>query len=43
MIDEAQYARLLEAARRELRGFVDGSGTVSFPAPAHVASAVKAA
>lgn len=41
MIDEAQYARLLEAARRELRGFVDGTGAVSFPAPAHVASAVK--
>jgi ubiquinone/menaquinone biosynthesis C-methylase UbiE len=41
MIDDAQYARLLETARRELRGFADRSGAVSFPAPAHVASAVK--
>jgi hypothetical protein len=39
VIDDGQYARLLEEAERELRPFVTADGTVAFPAPAHVALA----
>lgn len=39
MIDDAQYARLLEAARTRLRRFVMSDGTVCFDAPAHIVTA----
>lgn len=42
MIDDAQYRRLLTAAKRELAVYADSSGRVAFPAPAHIVSAVKA-
>lgn len=35
-IDDAQYARLLEAAEVELKRFADRDGRVAFPAPAHI-------
>jgi len=41
MIDDSQYARLLEEARFALRRFVDGQGAVSFPAPAHIVVSTK--
>ncbi len=40
MIDEAQYRRLLAAAREELTAFVGPDGTVAFLAPAHIVTAV---
>jgi SAM-dependent methyltransferase len=43
MIDDAQFARLREAAQWVLRGFVGRDGTVSFRAPAHIATALKPA
>lgn len=42
MIDEAQYARLLAAAKRELAVYAGADGQVAFPAPAHIVSATKA-
>jgi SAM-dependent methyltransferase len=41
-IDDAQYARLQEAAQQELRGFATADGSVSFDSPAHIVTAVKA-
>lgn len=41
MIDEAQHGRLLAAARAERTAFVGPDGTVAFPAPAHIVTAVK--
>lgn len=38
-IDDDQYAALLHEARRRLAVFTDGSGRVSFPAPALIATA----
>jgi SAM-dependent methyltransferase len=38
-VDDDQFARLLEHARTRLGRFVDGSGRVSFAAPALIASA----
>ena len=38
MIDDQQYSVLLEAAEAELGEFVDGSGQVSFAAPALIAT-----
>ena len=42
MIDDVQFAELREAARTALAPFARADGTVSFAAPAHIASAVKA-
>lgn len=39
LIDDDQYALLLETARRRLRRFADDRGRVSFPAPALIATA----
>jgi SAM-dependent methyltransferase len=41
LIDDAQYQTLLESAQREFRPYVQRDGTVSFPAPAHIATATK--
>jgi SAM-dependent methyltransferase len=41
LIDDAQYGRLLRAAREELTGYVACDGTVAFPSPAHIATAAK--
>ena len=41
LIDDAQYQTLLKAAQREFRAYVQRDGTVSFPAPAHIATATK--
>lgn len=38
MIDDAQYERLLQAARVEMQQFVTADGTVAFAAPAHIAT-----
>ena len=38
-IDDAQYAQLLAEAETALQPFVDGDGTVAFPAPAHIITA----
>ena len=38
MIDDDQYAALLAAAESEFARFADGTGAVSFPAPALIAS-----
>jgi hypothetical protein len=38
MIDDEQYAQLLEAAERELQPFVSASGAVEFTSPAHIAA-----
>jgi SAM-dependent methyltransferase len=42
-IDDAGYARLLDAAERELGAFALPDGRVSFRMPAHIVIAVKAA
>ena len=42
-IDDAGYARLLDAAERELGAFVLPDGRVSFRMPGHIVIAVKAA
>ncbi|NIP81029.1 MAG: methyltransferase domain-containing protein [Gemmatimonadetes bacterium] len=39
MLDDAQYARLREAAERRLAEYVGSDGRVRFPAPAHVITA----
>jgi hypothetical protein len=36
MLDDAQFARLLEEAEKALRPFVGGDGSVAFAAPAHI-------
>lgn len=41
MIDDVQFARLLEEANRSLGVFVTSQGTVAFRAPAHIVSVVK--
>jgi ubiquinone/menaquinone biosynthesis C-methylase UbiE len=41
MIDEAQFARLLEEAEKALRPFLAADGTVAFEAPAHIITATK--
>ena len=41
LIDEAQYLTLQAEAARELARFVGADGTVSFAAPAHIATATK--
>lgn len=41
-IDDDQYAMLLREARRRLAVFTDGSGRVSFPAPALIATSTTA-
>lgn len=40
-IDEPDYLRLLQAARTDLAEFVRDDGSVTFPFPAHVATAQK--
>ncbi len=40
-IDESGFRTLLSHAQRELRQFVDADGRVSFPAPAHIVTALK--
>lgn len=42
MIDEAQFARLLEEAEKVLRAFLAADGTVAFEAPACIVTATKA-
>jgi ubiquinone/menaquinone biosynthesis C-methylase UbiE len=41
LIDDAQYRTLQKAAQREFRAYVQRDGTVSFSAPAHIATATK--
>jgi ubiquinone/menaquinone biosynthesis C-methylase UbiE len=41
MIDDAGFARLFEAAERDLSSFVGADGTVSFAAPAHIVTTRK--
>jgi len=41
MIDEAQVAELLQASHVEFRRFVQPDGSVVFPIPAHIVSAVR--
>jgi SAM-dependent methyltransferase len=41
MIDDTQYARLLDASRTEFRGMAEADGSVAFRAPAHIVSASK--
>ena len=41
LIDDAQYRTLLKEAERDLRHYVISDGTVSFAAPAHIATAMK--
>ena len=41
LIDDAQYRTLLKEAERDLKRYVKSDGTVSFAAPAHIATAVK--
>jgi SAM-dependent methyltransferase len=41
MIDDAQFARLLEEAEKALRPFLAADGAIAFDAPAHVATATK--
>jgi ubiquinone/menaquinone biosynthesis C-methylase UbiE len=41
MIDDAQFARLLDAAEKALRPFLAADGTVAFEAPAHIVTATK--
>ena len=40
-IDDAQYARLLDEAKRSLARFVTADGSVRFSAPAHIVTATK--
>jgi SAM-dependent methyltransferase len=42
MIDEAQFARLLEEAEKVLGPFLAPDGTIAFEAPAHIVTATKA-
>jgi SAM-dependent methyltransferase len=42
LIDDKQYRLLQSEAARDLKRYVKSDGTVSFAAPAHVATAVKA-
>jgi hypothetical protein len=41
MIDDDQYATLLEAAGEKLQRFVQADGTVRFRHPAHIISAER--
>lgn len=41
MIDDAQYATLQKEAQTALRHHVQADGTVAFPSPAHIVTAVK--
>jgi len=41
LIDDAQYRTLQAEAARDLKKYVKSDGTVSFAAPAHIATAVK--
>lgn len=41
LIDEAQYRTLLEESTKELAAYAQEDGTVAFPIPAHIATAVK--
>ena len=41
MIDDAQYRTLQTAAQQALNAYVQPDGTVSFAAPAHIATATK--
>jgi hypothetical protein len=40
-LDDAQFARLLDAAKTQLRTFELHDGAVAFASPAHLAIAVK--
>jgi hypothetical protein len=40
-LDDAQYARLLAEAERDLRPFVAADGTVAFAAPAHIVTTTR--
>lgn len=42
LIDDTQYQRLLTEAQKQLQHLVAADGSVRFPAPAHIVSAVKA-
>jgi len=42
MLDDVQYALLQNEAQKTLQRFVTTGGSVAFPAPAHIAVAVKA-
>ena len=39
MIDDDQYAQLLEAAEQELQPFVTDGGSIEFDSPAHILTA----
>lgn len=41
MLDDAQYARLLDASRTEFRGMAEPDGSIAFSAPAHIVSASR--
>jgi ubiquinone/menaquinone biosynthesis C-methylase UbiE len=41
MIDDTQFARLLDEAEKALRPFLVADGTVAFEAPAHIVTATK--
>jgi ubiquinone/menaquinone biosynthesis C-methylase UbiE len=43
LIDDAQYARLQQAAGQELAAYVERDGTVFFPCPAHIVAALMPA
>ncbi len=40
-LDDAQFARLTQAAESALSRFVTADGDVAFPAPAHIVTAAK--
>ena len=41
LIDEAQYQTLLSESKKELAAYAQHDGTVAFPIPAHIVTAVK--
>jgi len=41
MIDDAQFARLLDEAKKVLRPFLAADGAIAFDAPAHIVTATK--
>jgi ubiquinone/menaquinone biosynthesis C-methylase UbiE len=43
VFDDQQFTQLSTAAEQELQSFVTADGSVAFPAPAHIITAVKAA
>ncbi len=41
MLDEAQYAQLLHAARNAMKPYIAPDGSIAFSAPAHIVSATR--